>query len=78
MPVPAIAGVLADGLDAVPGANMVLRILPWLAAAYVLKWYFSGSTNTSERNMHGKVVMITVSWPLIPSSLAFTLNSAHI
>jgi len=60
MPVPLLANVYFDGIDSIPGAWTVLKILPWLALLYVLKWYFSGSSNRSERNMHGKVVMITV------------------
>lgn len=60
MPVPVIASLFADGLDVIPGARLVVTALPWLAVLYVLKWYFSGTSNTSERTMHGKVVMITV------------------
>ncbi|KAL1303417.1 hypothetical protein AAFC00_006808 [Neodothiora populina] len=59
MPVPSIATVIADGLDAVPGARLLVRALPWMLVLYVIKWYFSGTSNTSERKMHGKVVMVT-------------------
>jgi NAD(P)-dependent dehydrogenase (short-subunit alcohol dehydrogenase family) len=59
MPVPVISTVLEEGLDAVPFLLPILKKLPWLAGLYVVKVYFSGASNGSERNMHGKVVMVT-------------------
>lgn len=48
------------GFDSVPFLWPAIKALPWLGALYLLKVYFSGASNTSERNMHGKVVMVTV------------------
>lgn len=31
------------------------------AVVYLFKWFFNGAANGSERNMHSKVVMVTVS-----------------
>ncbi len=61
MPVPVITQLLADGFDSIPYLWPVLKTLPWLIGLYLVKAYFEGARNGSERNMHGKVVMVTVS-----------------
>lgn len=61
MPIPLIAEGLFGGLSNIPYAYTVLKALPWLALLYFLKVYFGGARNTSERLMHSKIVMITVS-----------------
>lgn len=60
MPVYIASQALFDGLDSIPFVWPILKTLPWLAGLYILKLIFSGASNTSERNMHGKVVMVTV------------------
>lgn len=60
MPIPLFADVVFKGKDAVPFALPILKALPWVVLTWVLKWYFGGASNTSERLMHSKVVMITV------------------
>lgn len=59
MPVPLISQVFAEGFDSIPYLRPILKAVPWLALLYVLKRYFGGAANTSERNMHGKVVLVT-------------------
>ena len=59
MPVPIISQVFAEGLGSIPFLLPIAKAAPWLALIYLLKWYFSGASNGSERNMHGKVVMVT-------------------
>lgn len=61
MPLNIIAQGFSEGLSSIPYAWTVLKVAPCLAILYLLKWYFNGVINTSERNMHSKVVMITVS-----------------
>ena len=61
MPVPVITQLLAEGLDSLPYFYPVLKTLPWLVGLYLVKTYFEGARNGSERNMHGKVVLVTVS-----------------
>ena len=63
MPIPFIAAAAFQGVSAIPYAGIILRVVPWLLGTYGLKVYFGGSTNSSERNMHSKVIMITVRWP---------------
>lgn len=59
MPIPIIAKAVFDGLDTVGGAKTALKLLPVVLVVYLLRQYFQGANNTSERTMHGKVVMIT-------------------
>lgn len=60
MPVPIITQVAFDGLSSIPYAYTVLKAVSWLALLYLLKLYFGGASNTSERTMHSKVVLMTV------------------
>ena len=60
MPIPLLADVLSNGVGSIPFATQMLKALPWLALIYLLKLYFGGANNTSERLMHSKVIMITV------------------
>ncbi|KAK5121754.1 hypothetical protein LTR85_004629 [Meristemomyces frigidus] len=59
MPVYIGAKVLFDGLDSLPFIWPILKAIPWLGALYLIKWFFSGASNGSERNMHSKVVLVT-------------------
>lgn len=64
MPVPLINYVLSEGVaqEAIlPYVWPALKVASGFGALYAVKWYCRGAVNTSERNMHGKVVMITVS-----------------
>jgi hypothetical protein len=61
MPVNILAQAFAEGLSSIPLGWTVVKIVPVLALLYLLKWYFNGAVNGSERNMHSKVIMVTVS-----------------
>lgn len=61
MPVYIATQAAFQGLDSIPFLWPILKAIPWLGALVLLKLYFAGSSNGSERNMHGKVVMVTVS-----------------
>lgn len=64
MPVPLLAQGFYEGFSTIPYfeqiLSVVLRVAPWAVLIYLLKWYFGGAVNRSERNMHSKVVMMTV------------------
>ena len=60
MPVHILAQGAFEGLGSIPFFWPILKSLPVLAALYGTKSYFGGAVNSSERNMHSKVVMITV------------------
>ncbi|KAI4716176.1 NAD(P)-binding protein [Aureobasidium sp. EXF-10727] len=59
MPVPLIQKAILDGLETVPNSALLLKLLPVVLGLYLIRRWFQGATNTSERTMHGKVVMIT-------------------
>jgi hypothetical protein len=60
MPLNILATGFFEGFDRVPFGWTAIKVIPCLAIVYLLKWYFNGAVNTSERNMHSKVVIITV------------------
>ena len=60
MPVNILATAFDQGLDAVPFGWTIVKTAPVFALIYLLKWYFNGAVNLSERNMHSKVIMVTV------------------
>jgi small-conductance mechanosensitive channel len=69
MPIPIISHVLAEGLSVVPH---VYTVFLWVAIAGIvalLKYYYGGARNTSERLMHSKVVMVTVCLGIISTRL---------
>ena len=61
MPVNILAQALDQGIDSIPYGWTILKAAVVIAMVYALKWYFNGASNGSERNMHSKVVMVTVS-----------------
>lgn len=61
MPVHILAKGWSEGISSIPLGWTVVKVAPCLAVLYLLKWYFNGAVNTSERNMHSKVIMMTVS-----------------
>jgi hypothetical protein len=60
MVVPLVAQGLLDGISGLPYAYTILKTIPCIALVVLLKFYFGGTKNRSERLMHGKVVMVTV------------------
>lgn len=60
MPVPLVAQYFNEGLSSVPYTYTALKLALAGAVLWVLKTFFGGARNTSERNMHSKVVMMTV------------------
>lgn len=60
MPVEIVSKAAFEGLDSIPFLWTAIKAAPFLALLWILKTYFGGARNTSERNMHSKVVMMTV------------------
>jgi NAD(P)-dependent dehydrogenase (short-subunit alcohol dehydrogenase family) len=58
MPIPLISVVFNDGLS-IPHVGTLIRAAITLLAIYLLKHYFAGARNSSERVLHGKVVILT-------------------
>ena len=61
MPIHILASAVFEGVSLLPVVIPLLKALLLLLSVWLLKIYFGGATNTSERLMHSKVVMITVS-----------------
>lgn len=61
MPIHFVVTVWKEGIASLPYGWTLVKVLPVFAVLYLLKWYFNGATNVSERDMHSKVVMMTVS-----------------
>lgn len=60
MPIPLISHGVAEGISAIPYVFTVLKAAAAIAVVALLKYFFGGARNTSERLMHSKVVMVTV------------------
>jgi len=72
MPVNILAQAFSEGLDSIPFGYTVVQVAVVSAVLYVLKWFFNGANNGSERNMHSKVVMVTVSYRRQGMALAYS------
>lgn len=59
MPIDIISRVLYDGPEVIPGWEYVKVYGPVVAGLGALKYYCGGTTNTWERDMHGKVFIVT-------------------
>ena len=77
MPVYIAVQALADGIDSIPYIWPILKTIPWLGALYLIKLFFSGASNGSERNMHAKVVLVTVRASHYPGSYTKLLRDWH-
>lgn len=67
MPVPFFLNLITDGFESTPHSRTIFRTIVAIAVLYIIKRYFQGAANLSERNMHGKVIIVTVR--LLPSML---------
>ncbi|KAJ4359039.1 hypothetical protein N0V95_002501 [Ascochyta clinopodiicola] len=59
MPIGILHQGFTEGLSSIPYGWPLLKVVSVLGVLYLLKWFFNGATNYSERNMHSKVVMVT-------------------
>jgi NAD(P)-dependent dehydrogenase (short-subunit alcohol dehydrogenase family) len=59
MPINIIGTMIVEGPDAVPGWPYIKSYGPVVATVGALKWYFRGKTSTWERDLHGKVYIVT-------------------
>ncbi|KAL1962890.1 hypothetical protein VTN77DRAFT_9068 [Rasamsonia byssochlamydoides] len=75
MPIPLIVQAATEGLSSIPYAYPVLKTLACLAVVALLKFYFGGARNRSDRVMHSKVVMVTGGTSGIGASIVYELAS---
>jgi NAD(P)-dependent dehydrogenase (short-subunit alcohol dehydrogenase family) len=59
MPIHIAAEAFYNGFPNLPSWWTMLQGVAVIAVIALLKWHCMGRSNTSERNMHGKVVMVT-------------------
>lgn len=59
MPIDIISSAIFDGPESIPGWKHIRTYVPILGALAAVKYYFGGASNTFERNMHGRVVIVT-------------------
>lgn len=69
MPLPFIAEVISNGMPYGIDGWKVVYIIGLVFLVAVIKWYSLGAANTAERQMHSKVIMVTVSAPFTLLSL---------
>lgn len=60
MPIGILHQGFTEGLDSIPYGWPIVKVASVIGVLYLLKWFFNGAVNTSERNMHSKVIMVTV------------------
>lgn len=60
MVVPLLAEGFERGLSGIPYLTTIVKVALAIGLIYVLKNYFGGTQCRSERDMHGKVIMVTV------------------
>ncbi|ODV87082.1 hypothetical protein CANARDRAFT_26515 [[Candida] arabinofermentans NRRL YB-2248] len=75
MPLNILGTILLDGTDAVPGWQYIKKYAPPLIGLGLTKFYFSGTSNTWERDLHGKVYIVTGGTSGIGASLCYDLAS---
>ena len=74
MPIPFLASLYFDGYPPwLPDPYLILKYSTAAAAVTLTKWYTGGRANTAERNMHGRVVLITGGTSGIGASTAYEL-----
>ena len=60
MPLNIFTAIVFNGTDSIPHFDLIAyRILPILSSIIFIKWLFKGKKNIWERNMHGKVFILT-------------------
>ncbi|KAK4463737.1 retinol dehydrogenase [Cladorrhinum samala] len=76
MPLPFIASLVFEGLPPwFPDPYLLLKSGTALSALAATKWYSSGRLNTSERKLHGRVVLLTGGTSGIGAAVAQELAS---
>ncbi|KAK6199997.1 uncharacterized protein RJT21DRAFT_5119 [Scheffersomyces amazonensis] len=73
MPVDILTTALFEGTDSVPGWEYIKTYAPLALALGSIKYYFRGATNTWERDLHGKVYLLTGGTSGVGAHIAYEL-----
>lgn len=74
MPIDIVSSMIFDGPETVPGWRYIKTVVPALMAIGVTKYYFGGNSNKFERDLHGKVYIITGGTSGLGARLAYELG----
>lgn len=73
MPVDYILSLLLDGPENTAGWPLIKQYAPPLALAFAAKWYFGGTPNQWDRDVNGKVYMVTGGTSGLGAQVAYEL-----
>lgn len=73
MPIDIIGSAIFDGPESIPGWDYIKTYTPVVLTIAGIKYYFGGTTNTWERDYHGKVYIMTGSTSGMGAYLAYEL-----
>jgi NAD(P)-dependent dehydrogenase (short-subunit alcohol dehydrogenase family) len=73
MPIHFLAEVVWKGVPWLPNAWTIFKVLLAVTIVGLLKWYSMGASNPAERQMHGKVIMMTGGTSGIGAATALSL-----
>lgn len=59
MPIDIISSAIFDGPETIPGWTYLKQYVPLLAVVGATKYYFGGTSVNCDRNMHGRVFIVT-------------------
>lgn len=73
MPIDIISTAYFEGPGAIPGWNFVKTYAPYIASAAAVKYYFGGASTSWNRDMHGRVFIITGGTSGVGAQVAYDL-----
>lgn len=73
MPIDILSTAYFEGPQAVPGLTLAIKYGPYIAFGAALKYYFMGSSNSWNRDMHGRVFIITGGTSGVGAQVAYDL-----
>lgn len=75
MPIDILGTAIYEGPEAIPGWEYIKTYTPAIMALAGIKYYFGGTSNTWERDYHGKVYIMTGATSGLGANLAYELAS---
>lgn len=75
MPVDILSTALLEGPEAIPGWDYIVKYGPVVLTVAAIKYYFGGTHNTWERDLHGKVFIITGGTSGLGAQVAYHIAS---
>lgn len=75
MPIEILSSALFEGPQVIPGWDYIVNYAPILLTVAGVKYYFGGTANTWERDMHGKVFIMTGGTSGLGAYLSYYLAS---